>query len=227
MQTRYFRQTGVDPSKVEEDVRVLQELSTDQFAALARFLGTGKHLISRDQTLGDELDTFLRDTGLWGEQYARARRLSHFLVEASEEFGDDPAALVDDLDSLVPLGSGVRVFLVDLTDAIARAVRARRRDRLAKRSGPALTGLSYTCDIRVDVADFDVFRDDPESRAAEPRSWLPVILMRFSTDEEDELRCQLDLEHLRRTISVLRAAEKDLLKVHESLRDVGLIEEGE
>ncbi len=224
MQTKFFRTMGIDTSELENDLHLLQRVPADELAAIGRFLAEGEHLVQRDESMKAELDRFLRESHITGEQYTRARRLSLFLVQACQKFDDEPAALIEDLNSVAPLGTDVRTFLMGVCGAVLRAVQIRRRETLAKRSIPALEGLTYSCDVRVDMPEFDVFGDDPGSRASEPRGWLPIILMRFSTDEEAELVCQVDLRHLRRAINALRAAEKDLLKVEHSLSVAGLVE---
>lgn len=222
MQSRFFRTTGVESEELEKDLRALQRLEAEQLLALQRFLSEGEHLVQRDESMEREIDQFLRKGRIAAEQYARARRLTLFFVEACDRYDDQPSAIIDDLNTIVPLGTDLRSFFTGLAEAVLRAVQARRRDRLAKRSVPALTGISYSCDVRVDMPEFDVFRDDPDNRAATPRDWVPIALIRFSTDEKDDLPCQVDLEHLQRAISVLRAAEQDLLLVREKLAAAGL-----
>jgi len=224
MKSKYFRRVGVDTSELERDLRALQRLPQAQLSAMARFLADGAHLIQRDEAIHKELDKFLRDTGVTGEQYARARRLSLFLVQACEKFDDEPAIIIDDLDHLVSLGSDVGGFLQELSGAVVRAITIQRRGRLATSSLPALQGLFYTCDVRVDLPSFDVFEDDPTARKAEPRGWIPVVLIRFSTDEDAELVCQVDGGALGRAISVLKAAEADLIQVQRALQTHGLVE---
>jgi hypothetical protein len=221
MKSKFFRTETIDTTAVEEDVRSLARVASEKLQAIGRFFAEAEHVIQTDDSMEREKDKLLRDDGITGEHFARARRLCRFLVQAADKCDDEPNALIDDMNTLTPLGD-VRSLLIAVSGAVVRAVTSRRRDRMAARGIPALTAVSYTCDVRVDLPRFQPFYDDPATRAVEPRAWLPVVLMRFSTDEDAELVCQIDHETLQRAIRVLQAAEKDIGTVERNLRVAGL-----
>lgn len=223
MESKLFLIAGVDSTELEKDLKALQLLGTQDLNALQQFLTDGEHLIQRDASMQDEVEEFLKANDISGEQYARARRLTLFFVEACDRYDDKPDAIVRDLNQIVSLGRDVQSFLDGLADPLLRAVKKRRRERLTKETFPALKGLSYSCDVRVDIPEFDVFKDDPLNRPLPARDWVPLALFRFSTDEDDVLRCQADLHHLQRVIKILRAAESDLLEIRRKLVSVGLV----
>jgi hypothetical protein len=222
MQSTFFKTTGVETEELGKDLRALERLGSEKLSALQGFLAEGIHLVQRDEAMRSELDEFLDQSSISGEEYQRARRLTQFLVEACERYDDKADAIIQDLNEILPLGDGLRRFFDALTAAMRRAVLARRRGQLARRTVPALVSVTYSCDVRVDLPKFDVFRDDPDGRVAEPRDWVPIALIRFSTDEKEDLSCQVDLENLRQVIAILRAAEGDLTRVQQRLSKAGL-----
>lgn len=169
-----------------------------------------------------ELAEFYRKTETPPDQYIRARRLGGFLVQACEEYDDDPGDVIADVDSEVTLGSELTRFFTGLSEAVHRAVAETRRERVARRF-PSLTGVTYTCDVRADFPPFDVFAENVTQRSAKVQDWIPLAMIRFSSDEDAELLCQVDLPNLQRAIHMLQAAEHDLRTLQDELVQAGLL----
>lgn len=223
MESSFFQITGIDSPELEQDLKVLQQLSIQQLTALQRFLSDDDRIIQRDESMRDELQEMLTANEISGEAYARARRFLRFFVEACGRYDDELSAIVHDLVRVYSVQKKLASFLNGFSDAVDRALTTQRRRQLAKQSLPALTGVEYTCDVRVGMPEFDVFKEDPQVRSAKPQDWIPVVILRFATDEDDELRSQVDLTHLQRAINVLRAAERDLIQIRDEIARVGLI----
>lgn len=219
MRTQFFTMVDLDNASLRRELDVLGALGGKKASALAAFLSTDFNLLKSEEAMGADGPAFLRESGISAHQFEAAKQLCLWILDAQEQYGDQIADLISDFAETADIPQSVSDFLRELGPGLAEASKAKRKDKIARDLLPALTGVNYSCDLRADLPAFDAFRDDASKRNALPREWIAVAILRFSTDEDPQLTCQVNVARLRRLIAVLQAAERDLVMLEKLVSD--------
>lgn len=228
-----FSREARDIEGIQTDVKEVKSLSAQQRRKLCEFLSTGSNLITKDQSLGDKLHGFLRESQIPGPAYQCARRILSFFIQCHDLRGDSPDVILDDLAELVPLGApGAKEdfstldFFKAMLPAVKRGCEYLLRDNAVHRGLPFLEGMSYSCDVRMVVArQFRGLEDRLQDYKPVPVAWVPVGVMSLKTDEEGRFHFQIDLHRLEVLLEVMGAMKKDLLAARDHLAAAGIAAE--
>jgi len=223
-----FVRKALDLKEIKEDVEAIRALSADQMRALCEFLSDGETLQTRSEALGDRLQTFLSSQSMSGESFQRARRLLLFIVSCHDS-GDSPETVVDDLNEKVGLaepkeeGFSVYSFIQSMLPTIRQTIEDGLRESATHRGMPFLTGISYSCDVRMVVnRPFAPLTQELASYHPQPVSWIPIAIVNLRTDEETDLCFQVDLDRLNTVMETFGAIHKDLILAKNTLKKAGL-----
>lgn len=223
--------TNLDLKKLKEDLQLLGTLGTEQLAAIRDFLAKGKNLLLREQVLGDQIQTLCEASGTTPLQFAAARKLSGFCMQAQLEHDEDVDTVLSGLDSIGAFeeleedeAARVREFLIGLRDTFVLVARLDSRSEQLARSMPKLSNVDFSTNLRVVLRrEFRPLRDEAASYDPIIEEYVPVGIVALATDEkQSKISFQVDQEGLDKLLDSLLALKKELEAAAASLSQKGI-----